>query len=63
MINRIIWSPKSEYENMLNLRILQNAMAQMKINIPIDPVRLSKDKINDNWSFAGLLFRYLTQSH
>ena len=42
LINRIIWTPKSEYENLINLRILQNAFLQLKIPIPFDPVRLSK---------------------
>lgn len=62
LINRIIWHPKTEYENTLNLRIAQNAMAQLKINLPIDPIKLSKEKLNDNWTFVTALYRYLTQS-
>ena len=46
LVNRIIWQPKTEYENTLNLRIAQNVMAQLKINVPIDPIKLSKQKLN-----------------
>jgi hypothetical protein len=62
LINRIIWSPKSEYENLINLRILQNAFLQLKIPIPFDPVRLSKEKLNDNWPFLQAFYRYLTHA-
>lgn len=37
-------------------------MAQLKINLPIDPIRLSKEKLNDNWTFVTALYRYLTSS-
>jgi hypothetical protein len=62
LINRIIWTPKSEYENLINLRILQNAFLQLKIPIPFDPLRLSKEKLNDNWPFLQALYRYLTHA-
>lgn len=62
LINRIIWTPKSEYENLINLRILQNAFLQLKIPIPLDPVKLSKEKLNDNWSFILAFHKYLTQN-
>lgn len=62
LINRIIWTPKSEYENLINLRILQNAFLQLKIPIPFDPIRLSKEKLNDNWPFLQAFYRYLTQN-
>ncbi|XP_031472754.1 microtubule-associated protein RP/EB family member 1B-like [Nymphaea colorata] len=62
LINRIIWAPKSEYENLINLRILQNAFLQLKIAIPFDPVRLSKEKLNDNWPFLLAFYRYLTHN-
>ncbi len=42
LISRIIAAPKSEYENLINLRILQNAFLQLKINIVFDPAKLSK---------------------
>ena len=44
---------------MLNLKLAQNAMVQLKINIQIDPIRLSKEKINDNWAFICALYKYL----
>jgi hypothetical protein len=62
LINRIIWTPKSEYENLINLRILQNAFLQLKISIAFDPIRLSKEKLNDNWPFLQAFYRYLTQN-
>ena len=34
-------------------------MVQLKINIQIDPIRLSKEKINDNWAFICALYKYL----
>lgn len=37
-------------------------MAQLKINLPIDPIKLSKEKLNDNWTFITTLYRFLTQS-
>jgi hypothetical protein len=63
LLNRILHHPKSEYENTINLRILQNAMAQLKIHVPIDPIRLSREKLSDNWTFVTALFRYLTHTH
>jgi hypothetical protein len=48
---------------MLNLRILQNAMVQLKIGIPVDVVKLSKEKLHDQWTFVSLFYKYLTQSH
>lgn len=63
LINRIILHPKTEYENTLNLRITQNAMAQLKTNVPIDPIKLSKERLNDNWTFVTALYRYLTHGH
>jgi hypothetical protein len=62
LINRIIWSPKSEYENLINLRILQNAFLQLKISIAFDPIKLSKEKLNDNWAFIVAFYKYLTQN-
>jgi len=59
LINRIIAHPKTDYENTLNLRILQNAMAQLKIVLPFDPFKLSKEKLPDNWNFIAALYRYL----
>ena len=38
-------------------------MAQLKINIPIDPIKLSKEKLSDNWTFVTALYRYLAHSH
>lgn len=61
-INRIIAHPKSEYENLINLRILQNAFLQLKISIVFDPVKLSKEKLNDNWAFIIAFYKYLTHS-
>ena len=41
-LSRIVAHPKSEYENMLNLRILQHALTALKIHMPLDPLKLSK---------------------
>ena len=38
-------------------------MAQLRINIPIDPIKLSKEKLGDNWAFVTALYRYLSQNH
>ena len=38
-------------------------MAQLRINIPIDPIKLSKEKLNDNWAFITALYKYLTHTH
>lgn len=38
-------------------------MAQMKISVPCDPIKLSKEKLNDNWNFITSLHKYLTHSH
>ena len=38
-------------------------MAQLKINIPIDPIKLSKEKLSDNWTFVTALYRYLSHTH
>lgn len=62
LINRIIAAPKSEYENLINLRILQNAFLQLKIGILFDPAKLSKEKLNDNWAFLVAFYKYLTHS-
>lgn len=62
LANRIIWQPKSEYENLINLRLLQNAFLQLKISILFDPIRLSKEKLNDNWAFVVAFHRYLTHN-
>lgn len=59
LINRIIAYPKSEYENTLNLRILQNALGYLKISLAFDPFKLSKEKLPDNWNFIAALYRYL----
>lgn len=60
-LSRIIAHPKTEYENMLNLRILQHALNALKIHIPIDPLRLSKEKLNDNWNMINSLYKHLAQ--
>ena len=62
LASRIIWQPKSEYENLINLRMLQNAFLQLKVSIAFDPIKLSKEKLNDNWAFVVALHRYLTQN-
>lgn len=62
LASRIIWQPKSEYENLMNLRMLQNAFIQLKISIVFDPIKLSKEKLNDNWAFVVAFHRYLTQN-
>jgi len=38
-------------------------MAQLRINIPIDPIRLSKEKLSDNWNFVTALYKNLTHTH
>lgn len=43
--------------------MLQNTMAQLKINIHIDPIKLSKEKLSDNWVFVTALFKHLSQNH
>jgi hypothetical protein len=58
-INRIIWAPKSEYENLLNLRIFHNAVVQLKLPLAFDPVKLSKEKLADNWVFLVAFYRQL----
>lgn len=63
LMNRIIWTPKSEYENILNLKVVQNAMTQLKISIQIDPIRLSKERLNDNWTFICGLFKCLNPNN
>lgn len=38
-------------------------MAQLRISVPIDPIKLSKEKLNDNWTFVTALYKYLTHTH
>ena len=48
---------------MLNLRIMQNACNQLKLHLPIDPLRLSKQRLNDNWNLIIALHRHLAPDH
>jgi len=38
---------------------MQNACNQLNIVLPIDPLRLSKQKLNDNWNLVLALHKYL----
>lgn len=44
------------------MRIAQNALNQLKIHVPMDPIKLSKQKLTDNWTFVSGLHRYLTHN-
>ena len=38
-------------------------MAQLKLHIHIDPIKLSREKLSDNWPFISALYKHLTQIH
>jgi hypothetical protein len=35
---------------------------QLKISIAFDPIKLSKEKLNDSWAFIVAFYKYLTQN-
>jgi hypothetical protein len=41
------------------LRIFQNAVAQLKLSLLIDPSKLSREKLPDNLSFAVSFYKCL----
>lgn len=38
-------------------------MAQLKLGIHIDPIRLCREKLSENWTFVSTLYRHLTPAH
>ena len=59
MTMRIIESPVNEYENCLNLKQVQQGLARMRINVPFEINKVSKQRYVENWNFVVLLFKAL----
>jgi hypothetical protein len=57
--SRIISNPINEYESCLNLKQLQLGLARMKIQIPLDINKVSKQRFTENWNLITLLYRHL----
>ena len=52
----------NEYEYCLNLKQLQLALAKLRINIPFDINKVSKQRFNENWALIVLMHKHLDGS-
>jgi hypothetical protein len=57
--SRITPSPLNNYENCINLKQLQQALGKLRINVPFDISKVSKQRFNENWNLIVLLYRQL----
>ncbi|KAI9843769.1 MAG: hypothetical protein M1837_006130 [Sclerophora amabilis] len=57
-MSRVKWEPKTEYEYLQNLKILQNCFTKHQIDRPVPVQQLAKCKMQDNLEFLQWTKRY-----
>ena len=61
-MHKVNWKAKNEYQFNKNLKLLQDAFAKIGIERPLQPIKLAKAKVPDNFELSVWLRNYYYQN-